>query len=103
MAREMKNNIVYILVMIITSYLIRVIPFFLIKKPIKNVFVRSFLYYVPYITLALMTFPSIMDGTSSPYIGIVSFVFGIISAWCGLGLFPTALICSATVLILELI
>lgn len=99
----MKSNIVYILVMILTSYAIRVLPFFLIKKPIKNVFIRSFLYYVPYITLAIMTFPSIMDGTSSPYIGIVSFVFGIMSAWFGFGLFPTALVCSLSVLLLELV
>lgn len=89
--------------MIFTSYAIRVIPFFLIKKPIKNKFIQSFLYYVPYVTLAIMTFPSIIEGTSTPFIGLVSFVLGIVSAWFGFGLFPTALICSGSVLLLEVL
>ena len=45
----------------IVSYLIRVLPLTLIRKPIKNRFIRSFLYYVPYITLAVMTFPAIIE------------------------------------------
>ena len=50
----------------ITSYLIRVLPLTLIRKPIKNRFIRSFLYYVPYVTLAVMTFPAIIDATATP-------------------------------------
>ena len=97
------SNVIYILIMILTSYLIRVLPFFIVKKPIQKVFIRSFLYYVPYITIAIMTFPSIMEGTSEPYIGLVSFICGIVAAWFGFGLFPTALVCSLVVLILELV
>ena len=47
------------------SYLIRVLPLTLIRKPIKNQFIQSFLYYVPYVTLAVMTFPAILSATNS--------------------------------------
>ena len=57
----MSGNIyIYIAIVAITSYLIRVLPLTLIRKPIKNRFIRSFLYYVPYVTLAEMTFPEIL-------------------------------------------
>ena len=58
------NNWVYIAVMAAVSYAIRVLPLTLIRKPIKNQFIQSFLYYVPYVTLAVMTFPSILTATS---------------------------------------
>ena len=53
------NNYIYIAVMALVSYAIRILPLTLIRKPIKNRFVQSFLYYVPYVTLAVMTFPSL--------------------------------------------
>ena len=63
----MSHNIyLYILIMAGVSYLIRVLPLTLIRKEIRNPFVRSFLYYVPYVTLAVMTFPAILDATQSP-------------------------------------
>mgnify|MGYP000088469515 FL=1 len=63
----MKHNIyIYILVMFAVTYLIRVLPLTLIRKEIKNKTIRSFLYYVPYVTLAVMTFPAIMEATNSP-------------------------------------
>ena len=62
----MSGNIyIYIAIVAITSYLIRVLPLTLIRKPIKNRFIRSFLYYVPYVTLAVMTFPAIIDATDT--------------------------------------
>ena len=54
------NNYIYIAVMAAVSYTIRVLPLTLIRKPIKNQFIQSFLYYVPYVTLAVMTFPAII-------------------------------------------
>ena len=51
------NNYIYIAVMALVSYTIRILPLTLIRKPIKNQFMQSFLYYVPYVTLAVMTFP----------------------------------------------
>ena len=91
----------YLFVMALTTYLIRVLPLTLIRKPIRNPFLRSFLYYVPYVTLAVMTFPAIMTVTQSPIAGAAAMVVGIVSAWCGLGLFPVSLLCCATVFVLE--
>ena len=60
----MNHNIyIYILIMAGVSYAIRVLPLTLIRKQIKNQFVQSFLYYVPYVTLAVMTFPAITEAT----------------------------------------
>ena len=56
----MRSPYMYILVMAVVTYLIRVLPLTLIRKEIKNKFVKSFLYYVPYATLAAMTFPAIL-------------------------------------------
>ena len=86
----------------IVSYLIRVLPLTLIRKPIKNRFIRSFLYYVPYITLAVMTFPAIVDATQSPIAGIIALAIGIILSYVGLGLFPVACACCAVVFVTEL-
>jgi branched-subunit amino acid transport protein len=83
------------------SYLIRVLPLTLIRKPIKNRFIRSFLYYVPYVTLAIMTFPAIVQATDQPLAGAAALVAGILAAWFGASLFSVASICCVTVLILE--
>ena len=63
------NNWVYIAVMAAVSYAIRVLPLTLIRKPIQNRFIQSFLFYVPYVTLAVMTFPAIVNATQSPLAG----------------------------------
>ena len=60
------NNYIYIAVMALVSYAIRILPLTLIRKPIKNRFIQSFLYYVPYVTLAVMTFPAIIRATQTP-------------------------------------
>ena len=74
----MSGNIyIYIAIVAITSYLIRVLPLTLIRKPIKNRFIRSFLYYVPYVTLAVMTFPAIIDATATPLAGALALIAGI--------------------------
>lgn len=83
------------------SYLIRVLPLTLIRKPIKNRFIKSFLYYVPYITLAVMTFPSIIEATQSPVAGIIALIIGIVLSYFGAGLFPVACACCAVVFAAE--
>ena len=99
----MKNNIwIYILLMAGATYAIRVLPLTLLRKPIRNRFFRSFLFYVPYATLAVMTFPAILHAARSPYAGAAALVLGIVAAWFGAGLFPVALICCGSVFILEL-
>ncbi len=73
----MSGNIyIYILVMALVTYAIRVLPLTLIRKEIKSTFIRSFLYYIPYVTLSVMTFPAILSATRS----ILSALFGFIVA-----------------------
>ena len=98
----MKNPWIYIAVMFGVSYAIRVLPLTLIRKPIKNPFVQSFLYYVPYVTLAVMTFPAIVNATQNPLAGAAALVVGIVAAWLGAGLFPVSVLCCAVVFVLEL-
>lgn len=98
----MTHNIyIYILIMGGVSYLIRVLPLTLIKKPLKNQFLQSFLYYVPYVTLAVMTFPAILHATQSPVSGALALIVGIIAAWLGAGLLPVAVLCCTVVFIAE--
>ena len=97
------SNYVYILVAFAVIYAVRVLPLTLIRKPIKNRFVRSFLYYVPYVTLAVMTFPAIVKATQSPAAGAAALIAGIAAAWKGCRLLTVAGICCAVVFLLELI
>lgn len=99
----MEHNIyIYILVTFLVTYMIRVLPLTLIRKPIKNKFIRSFLFYVPYVTLAVMTFPAIIYATSSIYSGILALVAGLIIAWFNGNLFLVAFSSCTIVFITEL-
>lgn len=98
----MNRTVLYILVMALTIYAIRALPLTLIRKPIKNRFLRSFLYYVPYVTLAVMTFPTILSATQSPLSAALALVIGIIAAWMGAGLLPVAVVCCVVVFVAEL-
>ncbi len=97
-----RNPYIYILVMAGVTYLLRVLPLTLIRKEIKNKFIKSFLFYVPYVTLAVMTFPAIIEATSSPISGLLALVVGIIAAWCLNSLFKVSVICCMVVFIAEL-
>ena len=98
---DKQSIIICILLAIITTNLIRVVPMLLIKGQISNRFLRSFLYYVPYVPLAVMTFPSMVQATVSPVSGAVALITGIVAAWRGLGLFPVAAICCAIVYLMD--
>ena len=96
------NHYINIAVMALVSYAIRILPLTLIRKPIKNRFIQSFLYYVPYVTLAVMTFPAIVKATQSPAAGAMALVVGIAAAWFGASLFQVSVACCAVVFVLEL-
>ena len=98
-----RSNILYIAIMAATTLAIRILPLTLIRKQIKNKFLKSFLYYVPYVTLAVMTFPAIMEATQSPIDGVAALFVGILAAWLGAGLFPVAVLCCVVGVVLELI
>ena len=97
----MNSHFLYILIAFAVIYAIRVLPLTLIKKPIKSVFLRSFLHYVPYVTLAVMTFPAIIHATKSPISGIAALVVGVgVALWKG-DLLKVAASCCLVVFVLE--
>ena len=95
------SNYIYIFAAFAVIYVVRVLPLTLIRKPIKNRFIRSFLYYVPYVTLAVMTFPAIVRATEQPAAGAAALIAGIAAAWKGCKLLTVAAVCCAVVFILE--
>ena len=97
------STYIYILCMAGVTYLIRVLPLTLIRKEIKNQTLRSFLYYVPYVTLAVMTVPAILRATQSPIAGAVALVIALLLAWFGRSLFQVAVASCLTVFLLELV
>ena len=92
---------VYIFTMALTTYLIRVLPLTIFRKPIRSRFLRSFLHYVPYACLTAMTFPAILSSTASILSGAAALIVAIILAYRGKSLIVVALSSSATVLIVE--
>lgn len=98
----MSHNIyIYIALMAITTYLIRILPLTLIRREIKNRFIRSFLYYVPYVTLAVMTFPAILDATQEPLAAALALCICIVLAYFGKSLFLVSVLGCVTVFITE--
>lgn len=94
---------IYLLVAAVTIYAIRALPLTLIQKEIQNTFIRSFLYYVPYVTLAVMAFPAIITATSSLISGVVAFAVAVIVAWIDGNLFKVAVASCIAVYATELI
>lgn len=97
------NPYIYIVLMAIVTLSIRILPLTLIRKQIKNQFLQSFLYYVPYVTIAVMTFPAIMDATQSPIAGAFALIAGILAAWFGANLFQVSVLCCLFVFVLSFI
>ena len=89
----MRDIWIYIAVMSAVTIAIRLTPALLLRREIKNVFVRSFLFYVPYVTLSVMTFPAIVEAAA--------FAFAAFLAWNGASLFRCAAGASIMVLIVE--
>mgnify|MGYP002520115468 CR=1 FL=1 len=73
----------------------------LFSKQVNSKFIKSFLYYVPYATLAAMTFPTIIHATQSPVSGLAALVVGVVTAWFGWDIFRVAFSCCGVVLLLE--
>ncbi|MGN0363058.1 MAG: AzlD domain-containing protein [Bilifractor sp.] len=92
-----------LLIMALTIYAIRLLPFLFIRKPIRNRWFKSFLYYVPYVTLAVMTFPAILTATDHPIAGAASLIVGLIVAWFSEDLFAVAISCCVVVFLMGLI
>ena len=98
----MKGNIyVYILVMAGITYLIRMAPLALVKREITSPFVKSFLFYVPYASLAAMTFPAILYSTASTTSALAGFAVAFLMAYRKKSLLTVALFACAAVFIAE--
>ena len=98
----MNKTYIYIFIMAAVTYLIRVLPLTLVRKKITNKTVRSFLYYVPYVTLAVMTFPAIIDATNSVWSGIAALIVGVALSYLGVSLFGVAVCSCAAVFVIEM-
>lgn len=83
--------IVYMLVMALVTYAIRMLPFAFIKKKVKSKFIRSFLYYVPYAVLSAMTFPAIFYSTGDVLTAVIGSVIALVLAFFRLPLIVVAL------------
>lgn len=97
------NNYIYILIMVLVTVAVRILPITVLRKPIQNRFIRSFLYYVPYVTIALMTFPAILEVTASPWPGLIAFVIAIALSWLRVKMYAVAGIAVVIVLITQLL
>ena len=95
------NIYVYIAAMALTTYLIRMLPLTIFRKPIRSRFLRSFLHYVPYACLTAMTFPAILSSTASILSGAAALMVAILLAYRGKSLIVVAVSSSAAVLIVE--
>lgn len=89
--------------MAVATYAIRVLPLTLIRKEITNKYIKSFLYYVPYVTLAVMTFPAILTATQNLWSGLIALITGIVMAWRGRNMFQISVVCCIVVFVVELI
>lgn len=93
---------VSILVMFLTIYAVRLLPLTLLRKEIKSPFVRSFLFYVPYVSLSVMTFPAILSATDSTWSGLAGFAAAVILAWIDGNLFRVSIGACVVVYLAEL-
>lgn len=95
------NIYVYIAAMAITTYLVRMLPMTVFRKPITSRYIRSFLYYVPYACLSAMTFPDILTSTSSIISGAAALAVAVFLAYRGKSLMIVAVASAAAVFIVE--
>ena len=91
----------YIFTMALTTYLIRVIPLTVFRKPIRSRFLKSFLHYVPYACLTAMTFPAILTSTATVLSGAAALVVAVFLAYRGRSLLTVSLAASAAVMVTE--
>lgn len=92
-----------LLVMAVTLYAVRALPLTLLRREIRSTFIRSFLYYVPYVSLSVMTFPAILSATSSFLSALAGFAAAVVLAWVDGNLFRVSLGACGAVFVTELV
>ncbi len=79
-------------VMAVVTYILRALPLTVFRREIKSVWVKSFLYYIPYAVLGAMTFPAIFFSTGSAPSAILGFLGAVAAAYFDRGLMAAAVI-----------
>ena len=97
----MKKTLIAVFLMALVTYLPRVLPMAVFRKEITSDYIKSFLYYVPYVTLAVMTFPAMVTAPQIPLAGILALLIGIAAAWKGLNMVGIAVLCCVVVFVCE--
>ncbi len=92
-----------LLVMAVTIYLVRALPLALLQKEIRSPFIRSFLFYVPYVSLSVMTFPAILSATASFWSGLAGLAAAAVIAWADGNLFRVSIGACVAVFLAELV
>ncbi|MBQ8293312.1 MAG: AzlD domain-containing protein [Bacilli bacterium] len=100
---QIKEFFIYLIIMAGSTYLIRAIPFVVIKEKIKNNFIKSFLYYIPYTVLMAMTFPAALYVTGHLISAVIGLLAACLLALKNKGLTLVAVVTSVVVLVCELI
>jgi len=100
---EILKFFLYLLVMAGVTYLVRMLPLVFFRKKIKSRFIRSFLYYIPYAVLAVMTVPAIFYSTGSLWSALAGTLVAVLLAFLGRSLITVAAGSALTVLIAEVI
>lgn len=96
-----ENIFIYIAVMALVTYLIRMLPLVIFRKKIENRFIRSFLYYIPYAVLAAMTFPAVFSSTGSVSSAVAGLIVALLLAFFEKGLLTVALSSCVAVFVIE--
>ncbi len=98
-----ENFLIYLLVMAGITYLVRMLPLVLVKEKIKNRFILSFLHYIPYAVLSVMTIPAIFESTASPISAVFGFAIAMILAYLERSLVTVAAFSCLAVFVTEFI
>lgn len=98
---DFKTYIQFLAVMTGVTFLLRAVPFVLLKKELTSPFWKSFLAYIPYTVLAAMTVPAIFYATDSRLSGICALVTAVIASLLGRGLVVVAVVACVTVLFVD--
>ena len=97
----LKEYWIYLAIMAVSTYLLRAVPFSLVRKKIENPFIRSFLHYIPYAVLTAMTVPAIFYAVEQPLAAIAGFITAVIFALLGKGLTVVAIAACAGVFLVD--
>lgn len=107
---SLQNVAIAMLIMALTTYLIRVIPIGFVRRKMDNEWIQDFLYYIPFCVLSAMTFPDVLysttpAGATSPHFvsAAIATMVAIVLAWKDRGLVRVALVAVLTALIVELL